>query len=155
MLSILCFLFQPWQMAYKGQTAPWATGNEEWSEDLLGREDFVFLPTSLIQGKFVPMQNIFRSFWWCVSTVCLFVFSQCGFCILLSLSCSECWKLHHATPWESGASVPDLLLEDNHSLNVDLEDSIFHKPTPPALAWSWGGGWGKVVLSYKIKAIHN
>lgn len=39
-------------------------------------------------------------------------------------------------PWESEATVPDLLLEDNHSLNVDLEESVFHKPTPPALAWS-------------------
>ena len=106
MLSILCFLFQLWQMAYKGQTAPWVNGNEEWSGDLLGREDFVFLPTSLIQGKLVPMQNIFRGFWWYVNRVVFFFFPpECSFCILLSLSCSDCWKLHHAlrkwsvSPW--------------------------------------------------------
>ena len=39
-------------------------------------------------------------------------------------------------PLESGALVPDLLLENNYSLNVDLEDSVFNKPTPLALAWS-------------------
>lgn len=39
-------------------------------------------------------------------------------------------------PWESGVTVPELLLEDNHSLNVDLEDFVFHEPTLLALAWS-------------------
>lgn len=153
MLSILCFLFQLWQMAYKGQTAPWVNGNEEWSGDLLGREDFVFLPTSLIQGKLVPMQNIFQGFWWYVNRVVFFfplsvVFASCfPWAALIAGSC--------IMPCESGVSVPDLLLEDNHSLNVDLEDSVFHKPTPPVLAWSWREGWGKAVLSYKIKTTHN
>lgn len=39
-------------------------------------------------------------------------------------------------PLESGALVPDLLLENNYSLNVDLENSVFNKPTSLALAWS-------------------
>lgn len=58
--------------------------------------------------------------------------------LVLSSRCSDCWKSHHTLKKRRGR--PDLLLENNHSLNVDLEGFIFNKPTPFTSACSRGTG---------------